>query len=446
MLKRTYKYIITFILIFAIFSSNVVSAFQISGFEVSAKAALLISLDTDQVMHEKNADQKMYPASLTKILVAVMLLEKVKDLDNTTLTTSENAHDAILGTGATNIGLKVGETITARQALYALLVSSAADVAYVIAEYVGGDTAGFMEMVNKRAKELGMKHSSFGNPVGLHDEYTYTTARDIATLTKHALKFKDFTEVVGTARYEFPATNMTGVRYLSTTNFLIDPSTNYYYQYATGVKTGFTDEAGRCVVSTASYGGYNYLCVIMGCDNSDGRQHQFMDSSNLYRWAFNNFEFKDLLDISKPVAEMPVELSMDTDFVQLYPQNNITQILPKTADSSTVTIKSTLKADSIDAPVKSGDVLGTAEIIYAGQTLGTVNLISKENINSNFFLATGRVIGNMFTSTAFKIIIGIIVAAIIIYIAACVIMTRQSRQKRRKVRYIPYEDNRKNKH
>ncbi len=446
MLKKTYKYIITFILIFAIFSSNVASAFQISGFELNAKSAMLISLDTDQVLHKKNADQKMYPASLTKILVAVLLLEKVEDLDGTVLTTSEHAHDAILGTGATNIHLKVGEQITARQALNALLICSAADVAYVIAEYVGGDTEGFMAMMNTRAVQLGMKHSSFGNPVGLHDDKTYTTARDIAILAKHALKFKDFVEVVGTARYEMAATNMTGKRYLSTTNFLIDPSTNYYYKPASGIKTGFTDEAGRCVVSTASNGGYNYLCIIMGCNNSDGRQNQFLDSINLYRWAFNNFEYKDLLDISKPVAEVQVDLSMNTDYVQLYPQENIRQILPKNADSSTVTINAHLKSQIVDAPIKSGDILGTAEVIYAGQVLGEVNLVAKENIESNFFLATGRTFGNIFTSPAFKWTVGILIAALVIYIIICIVMTQQSRKKRRKVKYIPYDNDHKNKH
>ena len=170
MFKKLYKYIITFILIFAIFSSNIVSAFQISGFELNAKAAMLISLDTNQIMYEKDADKKMYPASLTKILAAVLVLEKCDDLDKTTITVSDTALTAIMGTGASVIGLREGEILTVRQALYCLLVSSGGDVAYVIAEYIGGNTENFMNMMNKRAKELGMKNSSFGNPVGLHDD------------------------------------------------------------------------------------------------------------------------------------------------------------------------------------------------------------------------------------------------------------------------------------
>ncbi|MBQ7106979.1 MAG: D-alanyl-D-alanine carboxypeptidase [Clostridia bacterium] len=438
MSKRVYKYIITFILIFAIFSSNIVSAFQISGFQLNAKAAMLISLDTDQILHEKNADKKMYPASLTKMLAAVLVLEQVDDIDKTTITVSKSALTAIMGTGASVIGLKEGEVLTVRQALYCLLVSSGGDVAYVIAEYIGGNTENFMDMMNKRAKELGMEHSSFGNPVGLHDDKTYTTARDISILAKHALKFDVFKEITSTTRYYMPKTNKSPQRILSTTNFLIDPSTNYYYAYASGVKTGFTDEAGRCVVSTASYNGYNYLCIIMGCDGTGGQRNEFVDSRNLYRWAFNDFEYKELLDISKPVTEIPLELSMETDYLKLYPSNNITQILPKTADSSTITIKPHLKHESVDAPIKKGDVLGTADVIYAGEIIGTVKLVSNEDIKANVFLQSGRVIKNIFTSSIFKIILIVIVGAIVIYVLICVYLTYKSRKKRRKVKYIPY--------
>jgi len=438
MFKKLYKYIITFILIFAIFSSNIVSAFQISGFELNARAAMLISLDTNQIMYEKDADKKMYPASLTKILAAVLVLEKGDDLDKTTITVSDTALTAIMGTGASVIGLREGEKLTVRQALYCLLVSSGGDVAYVIAEYVGGDTETFMNMMNKRANELGMKNSSFGNPVGLHDDDTYTTARDISILVKHALKFDVFKEITSTVRYYMAKTNKSPERILSTTNFLIDPSTNYFYTYASGVKTGFTDEAGRCVVSTASYNGYNYLCIIMGCNGEGGRRNEFVDSRNLYRWAFNDFEYKSLLDMKQPVTEIPVELSMETDFLKLYPQQNITQILPKSADSSTITVKPHLKSESVDAPIKKGDVFGTADVIYAGEVIGTVNLISAENIKSNVFLQAGRVVKNIFKSKVFKIIIGIVIGAILLYILACVYLNLKGRKKRRKVKYVPY--------
>ncbi|MBO5726159.1 MAG: hypothetical protein J6S00_03755, partial [Clostridia bacterium] len=168
------------------------------------------------------------------------------------------------------------------------------------------------------------------------------------------------------------------------------------------------------------------------------QRNEFVDSRNLYRWAFNDFEYKELLDVSKPVTEIPLELSMETDYRKLYPSNNITQILPKNADSSTITIKPHLKSESVDAPVKKGDVLGTADVIYAGEVLGTVKLVSKEDIKANVILKAGRVIKNIFTSSAVKIILIVIVGAIVIYVLICVYLTYKSRKKRRKVKYIPY--------
>ena len=231
-----------------------------------------------------------------------------------------------MGTGSVVVGLKIGEQITARQALNCLLISSGGDVAYAIAHHYGGNTDGFVAMMNEKAKEIGMASSHFGNPVGLHDDETYTTGNDILTLAKYALRYDAFKEVTSAVRYTLPATNMSKERTYSTTNFLTNPTTNYYYQYAKGIKTGFTTEAGRCVVSTASYNGYNYLCVIMGCTNADGRRHEFMDSRNLYRWAFNNFEYKSILDTTKPITEIEVDLSLDTDHIPLYAEKNLAQI------------------------------------------------------------------------------------------------------------------------
>ena len=441
--KKFFKFIISFILIFAIFCCTVsVSAFQISGFELNAKGAMLISLDTDEVLYSKNADTKMYPASITKLLVAAVVLDNTNNLDTEIITYTDEANNAILGTGASVIGLKIGEELTVRQALYCLLISSGGDVAYAIAEHFGGSTENFMSMMNTKAREIGMANSSFGNPVGLHDDNTYTTPRDVSLLAKYVLKYDVILEITSLARYQLPATNMSGVRYLATTNFLIDPATNYFYKYAKGLKTGFTDEAGRCVVSTASLNGYNYLCVIMNCNSAGGVRNEFVDSRNLYRWAFNNFEFKSVLDVTKPVAEIPVELSLDTDYIPLYPEKSIKSILPKLADESTISVNATLLYDRVIAPVTANTVLGTAEIVYAGEVIGTVNLISREDVKPNFFLQIGRLVKNIFTSTAFKIIGALCFLGVLVFIGICVYLNTNNK-KRRKVKYIPYNKHKK---
>lgn len=439
--KRFLNFIITFILIFAIFSSLFsAAAFQISGFELNAQGAMLISLDTGEVLYSKNAEQKMYPASITKLLVAAIVLDNTNNLDSEIITMTKSALREISGTGASVIGLSEGEELTARQALYCLLISSGGDIAYAIAEHYGGSTDGFMDLMNKKSAEIGMANSSFGNPVGLHDEYTYTTPSDVAKLAKYVLKYKEIIEITSLARYTLPATNMSKQRTLSTTNFLIDPTTNYYYKYAKGLKTGFTDEAGRCVVSTASFdnGAYNYLCVIMGCNSSGGQRNEFVDSRNLYRWAYNNFEFKSILDTTKPVAEIPVELSIDTDFIQLYPENSLTSILPIKADESTINVNATLLYEKVDAPVTPGTVLGTADVLYAGEVIGTVNLVSHDTVKANLFLQIGRVAKNIFSSTAFKIVGVLIIVGVLVFIGICIHLNFGNK-KRRKVKYIPYD-------
>lgn len=437
MFKKLSIYILSFILIISIVSYPAL-AYQINGFELEANTAILYSLDTGDVLYSKNADEKVYPASLTKMLAAVVLIENTTDLDNEILTYTNEANNEILGTGSVVVGLKIGEKITARQALNCLLISSGGDVAYAIAHHYGGNTDGFVAMMNEKAKEIGMTNSHFGNPVGLHDDETYTTGNDILTLAKYALKHEVFKEVTSTVRYTLPATNMSKERTYTTTNFLTNPTTNYYYSYASGIKTGFTTEAGRCVVSTASYNGYNYLCVIMGCKNADGRRHEFMDSRNLYRWAFNNFEYKSLLDTTKPITEIEVELSLETDHIPLYAEQNLAKIFPKNADTSTITIKPNLIADTVDAPIKAGDMLGTADVYYSEEKIGTVNLVAGETVNSSLVMVVARVFKNIFTSVAFKIILGIIGLAVLVYIAL-IIKLNYGRKTHRKVKYIPMD-------
>ncbi len=441
MFKKLAKYILTFLLIISILSCTA-HAYQINGFTLDAHTAILLSLDTGEILYTKNADDKVYPASLTKMLTAIVLIENTENLDTEIITYTNDANNEILGTGSVVIGLKIGEQLTARDALYCLLVSSGGDVAYAIAHHYGGNTEGFTEMMNAKAAEIGLKNSHFGNPVGLHDSQTYTTGTDISLLARYALQYDIFKEVTNSVKYTLPATNMSGPRYFTTTNYLINPNTDCYYKYASGVKTGFTDEAGRCVVSTASNGGYNYLCVIMGCKNADGRRNEFIDSANLYRWAFNNFEYKSILDTTKPVTEMRVNLSLETDHIPLYAENNLTQIFPKTADSSTVTIKPTLKYEEIDAPVKAGTVLGTAEVIYSEQVIGTVNLVAGETVEASAILQIAKVIKNIFTSTAFKIVVAVIVLGILVYIGM-IIKLNYGKKSHRKVKYIPMDKDKK---
>lgn len=436
-----------FLVILLVFSLPIEAfAYEPNDFTVTAESGILVSLDTGEVLYEKNIDMKVYPASITKIMTVTLMLESERFDPEAKIAMNEDVDPYITGTGSAVSNLKVGEEISQLDLVYYVLMSSAGDCAYLAAMYYGDTVENFVNMMNKRAESLGLTGTHYGNPVGLHDEQTYTTVRDVRVLTEHALKNKIFKEVCESKRYQVPATNFSGPRTLSTTNFLQDNTTNYYYSYAKGVKTGFTNQAGRCLVSTASHNGYNYLCILMKCPNQPGKRHEFLNSADLYRWAFKNFAFKTVADSQNPVCEMPVELSFDTDFVPLYVKEGFVSVLPVDADESTIEIVPHLNSDSVDAPVKKGQKLGTADIVYAEKIIGTVDLVAGADIEQSKLLLMARTVKDVFSSIYMKIVYAAIGVAVIIFIIM-VIRLNAGRSKRRKVRYIPYsEEKGKNKH
>ena len=435
MLKRVFS---AFLIICLIFTPILtVNAYEPSGIDITANAAMLVSMDTDEVLYEKNADKQVYPASITKIMTVLLMLESDKYDSDAKIAMSEQALDLISGTGSSVSLLRAGEEITQLDLVYMVLMSSYGDCALLAAEYYGGSAENFVAMMNSRATELGLTNTHYENPIGLHHQENYTTARDTYVLTKFALQNATFKEVCESTRHTVK-TSLSGQRVLSTTNFLQDNTTNYYYTYAKGVKTGYTDEAGRCLVSTASYNGYNYMCLVFGCPPN--AKNHFTESADLYRWAFNNFEFKTVANTENPVAEIGVDLSLDTDFVSLYVDQGFVSVLPKDADDSTISIVAKPTSEIVDAPIKKGQVLGTADIIYAEKIIGTVNLISNEDIQKSTLLTALRAVKNFFTSSYMKVLYILIALIILIFIIA-VIKLNVKRSKKRKIKYVPYDQN-----
>ena len=201
------------------------------------------------------------------------------------------------------------------------------------------------------------------------------------------------------------------------------------------------EAAGRCLVSTASYNGYNYMCILFGCTDSPSKRYDFYESKELYRWAFNNFSYKEVADSDEPVCEIPVELSMDTDFVPLYFKKPFVTILPNGADESTLVVKTSFKSETADAPIKKGDVLGQAEVYYAEKVIGKVDLVAGNDVEKSNLLSIIRHFKNFFTSSYMKVVYIIIIIALIIFIFLCFYMNRG--RKKRKVKYIPYDKNNK---
>ena len=354
--------------------------------EVLAESALLINTDTHQVVYAKNSQERMYPASITKIMTAVVLLESVEDLDATTATASPAAIDVLEGTDSSVAGIQAGDTFTMRQLLYAMMIPSGNDAANVIADALGPGIPDFVEKMNAKAQELGLKNTHFANAHGLFDEQHYTTAEDIAVLAQYAMENDTFQEVVTQTEYLLPATDVSGERLLTTTNQMMQAGSVYYRDYVHGIKTGYLPEAGRCVVSTASQDGYNYLCVVLGAPTDDasgesyGYNMAFFDTIHLYDWAFENFANVTLLQPETDTFQAALEYGRNQDTIQLVPQEELTAFLPTDVTEADLEQILHLSQDPLVAPVQAGDVVGSIEFRLDGESIGSVSLVAAEGV------------------------------------------------------------------
>lgn len=413
-------------------------------FDTKSQGIELINLDTDTVVYEKNADMKLEPASCTKIMTFIIALENIDDLNGTTITASKEVLNLLTGTGSSTAGVKVGETLTAMQLLYCLMIPSGNDAAVVLADYIGqGSQQNFVDLMNAKAKELGCENTHFMNAHGLHDDEHYTTAHDLAIITKYAMTLPYFTEISSTVSYWLPPTNVyPQKRQLLTTNKMININAEggYYYQYAKGIKTGSHDQAGYCLVSSAIRNGYSYLCVALGAPSVDanGRsisEHEEMrDSKRLYQWAFSELAIKAIVSSEETVTEIPLMYAWDQDSLLLTAEKSFSTILPNDVSVNSVLVEYHLP-EKVEAPVKKGDVIGTATYTYANQTLTTVNLIASESIERSELLHSMDVVKNIVTSVWFIVIFSILLVLLALYLILMVVYNKKKKKLRKVKKY-----------
>ena len=355
-------------------------------------AAIIVDGDYGDVLYEYNGYEKMYPASITKIMTSLLVLEAVEKgqitLDQP-ITASTSAVVVPEGSSTANPAIQAGEVLTVEQLLYCDLISSANEACNILAETVGGSIENFVDMMNAKAQELGMEGTHFVNPHGFHDEDHYTTAYDITIMARAAMEYDTFRTIVSTATYTIPATNLAGERVLHTTNALIGNwiYSGYLYSKAIGIKTGSTTPAGQCLASAAvDDDGRTYYCVVLGAqtvDNGDGTttRYSFYESRRLLEWAFDNFRRVTLLDENTEgvLREVEVTLSDETDHVIVQPVGSIEATLPTDYDASQVQFRVEL-ADSVEAPVEKGTKLGTVTVVYNDVTYGTLNLVAADSV------------------------------------------------------------------
>jgi D-alanyl-D-alanine carboxypeptidase (penicillin-binding protein 5/6) len=265
------------------------------------------------------------------------------------------------------------------------MVHSANEACNILAHRVSGSVESFVAAMNARAAELGCVNTHFADPNGLSNEDHYTTAYEMYLITAEALRHPLFAEICNTKGYDMAATNLSPARSFYNSNALItadsEYGSSYVYSYAAGVKTGFTQKAGYCLISTAEKDGVRLLAVVMGCDgwlNAGLDEYQnFIDSRSLYEWAFQNFSYREAVSSLSTVSRVEVELAAEGDaYTSLRPQNDVTLLLPKDLDSSEVELVPTIYEERLVAPIEAGTILGRAEILVRGENCGSVNLIN----------------------------------------------------------------------
>ena len=396
--------------------------------EVKAQNILLKSLDTGAVIYKKNADERIHPASTTKIMTLIVALENCNDFERNVAVTETFDDDLVFG--SSGINLKVGEILSVSDLLYAVAVASSNDAANVLAEHIGGSIENFVSMMNAKAASIGAKNTHFVNVHGLTAEDHYTTAADMALMLEYGLEVDMFRTLMSTYARTIDATNKSERRVISTTNALISQISPNYYKFACGGKTGTTTPAGYNLVSWAAKNGENFLCVAMHADKESNPTNPiFSDSKKLYNWAFDNFSLQQIIDTNDPQTEIAVELSAEKDFVVLTAAEDLSAVLPNDTDIATLTYQLDVP-EEVMAPIYVGDEIGTVTISKDGVVYGKTKLVAGEDISRSTVLYYLYCIKVFVSNIWVQIIGGILLVLLIIYIVA---MVRRNRRRRRRM-------------
>ena len=396
--------------------------------ETVSKSVYLENLSQKAVVYEKDADLRCYPASTTKIMTFIITAENVEDLDQTAVTIRQEVIDG-LDPESTVMGLSqhVGEQVSVRDLLYGLMLPSGNDAALVLADHIGGGITGFAEKMNAKAAELGCANTHFTNPHGLFDPEHYTTARDMALIAKYAMTLPGFMDICNTVSY-----TPNGFDSLHNTNYMLDENAEggaYYYPYTRGIKTGYLDEAGKCLVTSSDKDGDKYLCVCLGADFSyeENVNYAMKDTAKLYDWAYENLGVQTLISPTDSLASVDVKYVRNGKTISAVPQKAVTAFLPKQYDKTRLKTE-VICPEQIEAPVKKGDVIGSISVQYEDLDLGRIDLVAPEDVERDISPLEA------FITEHFELVIAMSAALLVIIILLIVLIRMNTVRKKRKSR------------
>ena len=434
---KKYRVLSILLVIPMVLSILCLPAFALEVPELQCRNAVLVDANYGEVLYDMNAYDKAYPASITKVMTALLVMEALESgqlTQDTLVTVSELAARKTFA-DESSANLKAGEQLTVEELLYCLLLPSANDAAKALAEAVDGSMEEFVAHMNRKAGELGCQGTHFANPHGLHNEDHYTTAYDISLFMTAALKYDLFRTIIGTASHTVPATNLSGERLYYNTNGLISNLhyMGYVYDKCIGGKTGTTDEAGRCLVAAAEDGDTLLISVVLGSGPIEEpgyeklRQGQFTESTKLLKWGFANFERVTITKGSEPVAKVAVTLSRQADEVMVKPQGSITRTLPKDLNLDQIETEITLFSNEVEAPVQEGQVLGTMKLSYEGEIYGTLDLVAVTSVERSELLYKKAQFIAFFQQSWVKLALGLVLVLVVLIVLRLTVFRKRRR-------------------
>ena len=355
-------------------------------------SAVLIENSTSKVLFEKDMNNKMEPASITKIMTAILTIENCNLNDVVSV-----PYEAIsnIPSGYSIVPLQTDEQITVDQLLRVLMVHSANDAANVLAEHIAGSISSFATMMNTKAAEIGCTGTHFVNPNGIHNKNHYSTAYDLALMGRYAMQNETFRKIVTTTKYTLPATNKfpEPTRFFKATNDLIIPDSrdsvdNYYYFYATGIKTGYTNAAGNCIVASAKKDGVEYIVVILGAERlENGLSARYIDCKNLFNYAFEHYKIYTINQENTVLKQVTISnSSFATKHLNLVVQNDITLLLKKDTDEASINPQIDISVP-LEAPIQKNSVVGTISYTI-DDNIYSSNLLAGNNVEKSNFTTT----------------------------------------------------------
>lgn len=350
----------------------------------TSKAVIVYEMNSDTLLYAWNADQTIYPASMVKLMTALVALER-GDLQSVATVTRKTLDTVAIG--SVSADLKVGEQITLEALMYCMMTASANDATAVIAEHIAGSQEAFVELMNQKAAQLGCTGTHFSNVHGLHDDQTYTTARDICRILQVGLNIPEFKAMFEARSYTVAATNKSDERIMHTTNYMMskENTSKYYSKYyderVTGGKTGATDEAGRCLAVTAEQGNMKLLAIVMGATPTYEEEGlslktfgSFEEMDTLLDYCFENYECRQIVSHDQVLLQLPV--SGGANYVAAAPVDTVSTVLPTQLEEDKLTWTYSENTGTISTPVVLGQKISTVQVWYNGLCVVQSDLVA----------------------------------------------------------------------